>query len=48
MFFNIENIKLNITFAAEMEILIENIIQTAAAQFHQMGIRNVSIDESRI
>jgi AcrR family transcriptional regulator len=45
MFFNIENIKLNITFAAEMEILIENIIQTAAAQFHQMGIRNVSIDD---
>ena len=28
-----------------MEIFKENIIQIAAAQFHQMGIRNVSIDD---
>ena len=27
-----------------MEIITENIIQVAARQFHQIGIRNVSID----
>jgi len=43
MFFNIVVLKLYTTFAADMEILKENIIQTANNQFQRMGIRNVSI-----
>ncbi|OQB29724.1 MAG: Bacterial regulatory protein, tetR family [Bacteroidetes bacterium ADurb.Bin174] len=45
MFFNIIVLKLYTTFAADMEIMKENIIQTANNQFQQMGIRNVSIDD---
>ncbi len=47
MFFNIIVLKLYTIFAADMEILKENIIQTANNQFQRMGIRNVSIDDVR-